>query len=88
MSEKKSPVAKVSVGMISAAIWRNASQGNKAFYNTTFENRFKDDQGNFQTSASYGQNDLLLLAHCATLAFDKILELKAQDKETGAAEAA
>jgi len=88
MTDKKSPVAKVAVGMVSAAIWRNASQGKAPFYNTTFEMRFKDDQGNWQTSASYGHTDLLLLAKCADLAFNRIVELRQQDKEAGAAEAA
>jgi hypothetical protein len=88
MSDKKSPpVAKVSVGTISAAIWRNESQG-RTFYSTTFESRYKDDQGNWQTSDSYNQMDLLALAKCADLAFNEIAALRKQDKEADAAKAA
>jgi hypothetical protein len=83
-SDKKPPVARVSVGIISAAIWRNASQGKQPFYNTSFELRFKDDQGNWKSGDSYSHSDLLLLSKCAELAFEKILELKQQDQETEA----
>ena len=83
MSEKQRPV-KVSVGTISAAIWRNESQG-KAFYSTTFESRYKDYQGEWKTTESYNQMDLLALAKCAHLAYDEIARLRKQDKEDAAA---
>jgi len=87
-NEKKRPVSEVSVstasGAICAAIWRNESQG-KVFYNTTFELRYQDKDGEWKSGESYGPMDLLALAKCADLAFNKIVELKQQDKETGAA---
>ena len=83
-NDKKSSVAKVAVGIISAAIWRNASQGKAPFYNTTFELRFKDEQGHWKSGDNYTHSDLLLLSKCADLAFEKILELKKQDQETEA----
>ena len=83
-SDKKSPVAKVAVGVVSAAIWKNTSQGKAPFYNTTFELRFKDEQGTWKSGDSYSHSDLLLLSKCAELAFEKILELKQQDQETEA----
>ncbi len=80
MSENKPPVAKVSVGTISAAIWRHESQG-RPYYNTTFQLRYKDEQGNWQNADSYGYMDLLALAKCADLAFNEIVMLRKQDKE-------
>jgi hypothetical protein len=77
---KQRPVAEVSVGHIHAAIWRNESEG-AVYYNTTFSARYKDAVGEWKTSATYTQLDLLALAKCADLAFDQIERLKKQDKE-------
>jgi hypothetical protein len=80
VSEKQRPVAEVSVGPIHAAIWRNENQG-EPFYNTSFEARYKDGQGEWKTTKSFSQMDLLALAKCADLAYDKIAALKSKDSE-------
>jgi len=77
---KHPPVATVSVGHVQAAIWRNVSEGS-IFYNTTFSLRYREMGGEWKTSTSYTQLDLLALGKCADLAFDKIEGLKRQDKE-------
>jgi hypothetical protein len=81
MSDKKqTPVATVSVNHVQGAIWRNVSEGS-IFYNTTFTLRYREVGGEWKTSTSYTQLDLLALGKCADLAFDKIEGLKRQDKE-------
>jgi hypothetical protein len=84
MSEKQRPVAKVSVANISAAIWRNESQG-KPFYSTTFELRYQDKDGEWKSGDNYGQMDLLALAKCADLAFTEIVLLRKRDSEAAKA---
>jgi hypothetical protein len=71
----KPPVAKVRVGLISASIWeRGSEQG--TFYAVTFERRYRDKDGNFNSSHSYDAPDLLVLAKVADLAHTKILALQ------------
>jgi hypothetical protein len=70
----------VSVGHVQAAIWRNVSEG-AVFYNATFSLRYRDQGGEWKTSTTFSHLDLLALAKCADLAFDRIEALKKQDKE-------
>jgi hypothetical protein len=77
---KQPPVATVSVGHVQGAIWRNVSEG-ATFYNSTFSLRYREMGGEWKTSTSYTQLDLLALGKCADLAFDTIEGLKRQDKE-------
>lgn len=84
MNEKKLPVAKVNVGSVAAAIWRNESQG-KPYYNANFELRYQTKEGVWQTGESYGPMELLALAKCADLAFNEIAALRKQDKDADVA---
>jgi len=74
-NETKKPVAKVSVGLQTAAIFKNESEG-RAFYNVSFDRRYRDAAGNWKSTASYGRDDLLALAKLADLAHTKVLELQ------------
>jgi hypothetical protein len=70
---KKPPAGKVRVGLISASIWDNETEKG-TFYNVTFERRYRDGDGNWHSTHSYGAGDLLELAKCADLAHTKIVE--------------
>ncbi len=70
---KQAPVAKVRVGLISASIWENPTEKGK-FYNVTFERRYRDGEGNWKSTHSYGLDDLLTLAKVADLAHTKIVD--------------
>lgn len=76
---KKTPDAKVSVGLQTASIWKNESQG-RAFYNVTFDRRYRNGNGEWKSTDSYGPDDLLALAKLADLAHTKILELQGAGK--------
>lgn len=68
------PVDKIRVGLITASIWeRSAPQGR--FYSVSFERRYKDAAGQYQTTHSYDTRDLLTLAKVADLAHTRIIEL-------------
>lgn len=86
MSDSKKPVAKVQRYPITAAIWRNDVNG-QATYNVTFEKTFKDGEGRYQSSSSFGAEQLLLLAKVADLAHSEIYKLRASDRQLQRAEA-
>jgi hypothetical protein len=77
---KQAPVAKVRVGLISGSIWENKTEKG-TFYNVTFERRYRDGEGNWQTTHSYSTSDILELAKCADLAHTKIIDAMAGGDE-------
>jgi hypothetical protein len=77
---KKAPVAKVRIGLITASIWENPTEKG-TFHNVTFERRYRNGEGKWQSTSSYGLDDLLTLAKIADLAHTKIVEAFAGDKE-------
>jgi hypothetical protein len=76
----KPPVARVRVGLITASIWERTSESG-AFYAVSFERRYRDAQGNWQTSHSYDTHDLLSLAKAADLAHTQILQAREASAE-------
>ena len=74
-TKKNAPVAKVSVGLQTASIFKNESEG-RAFYNVSFDRRYRTADGNWKSTSSYGRDDLLALAKLADLAHTKVLELQ------------
>ena len=72
---KNPPVGKVRVGLITASIWENTNDKG-TFHNVTFERRYKDAQGNWQSTHSYGESDLLELAKAADLAHTEIVNAR------------
>lgn len=71
------PVAKLRVGLITASIWqRNSEKGR--FYSASFERRYKTREGEWQTSHTYDEADLLVIAKVADMAHTRILELRAE----------
>jgi hypothetical protein len=74
-TKKSAPIAKVRVDLINASIWKNTTDKG-TFYNVTFENRYRDGEGNWKSGHSYAAGDLLALAKAADLAHSKIIELR------------
>ena len=54
-------------GSVNAAIWENTGEKG-AFFSVTFSRPYKDAQGNWTVSSSYGLNDLDTLSSLAELA--------------------
>ena len=75
---KKGPAEKIRVGMTTISIWKNKDDKGNVYANATFEIRYKDKDGNFQTGNSYGLYDLL--SHRAALDEAISLIVKAQQK--------
>ena len=87
MSDSKKPAAKVSLYPVSAAIWRNDNGKGEAFYNVTFERRYRDDSGKWHSTSSFSLSDLLLLAKVSDLAHTEIHLLRTLDKQAEPVEA-
>src|SRR3954466_3127251 len=77
--DRNRPVHSVRLRNIRAAVWANeGEQGPR--YNTTFCRLYKDGEGYWRSSDSFGRDDLLLLAKVADMAHTWISEqMQAQD---------
>ena len=74
MSSNK-PVAEVRVGAVKAAIWPNQTESGAVRYNVTFSRIYKDADGNWKSTSSFGRDDLLVVAKVADQAHTKIFEV-------------
>ena len=74
MSSNK-PVAEVRVGAVKAAIWPNTTESGAVRHNVTFSRIYKDAEGNWKSTSSFGRDDLLVVAKVADLAHTKIFEV-------------
>ena len=72
---QKPPVAKLRIGLINANIWQRVTDED-AFYSVSFERRYRDNDGNWQSTHSYNVDDLLILAKLADQAHTEITELR------------
>jgi hypothetical protein len=82
MTGQQMPVAKFRAGQISSAVWRNEIQvKGKAItvLKATVQRRYKDKEGNWQSSGSFGRNEIPLAIHCLQQAFEKIIETQHED---------
>ncbi len=80
------PVAKFRAGQISSAVWRNEIQvKGKAvtLLKATVQRRYKDKEGNWQSSGSFSRNEIPLAIHCLQQAFEKIIETQHEDSSNG-----
>ena len=76
------PTRTVRIGTVKAAIWENLA-GERTRYNVTFSKRYKDAQGQWKTTHSFGRNDLLVLAKIADQAHTAIVDLEQGEDTDG-----
>ena len=70
------PLKKFRAGQVSAAIWENQATVNGkqvTMLKATVERRFKDKDGNWKSSGSFGRNEIPLAVYCLEKAFDAII---------------
>jgi hypothetical protein len=73
-SEKVKPVHEVRLGKVKAAIWANETEGGIIRHNVTFSRIYKDADNQWQTSSSFGRDELPLLGKVADLAHTWIFQ--------------
>ena len=84
MTGQQLPVAKFRAGQVSTAIWANEVQmprGAVKILKATVQRRYKDKNGQWQSSGSFSRNEIPLAIHCLQKAFERIIEL--QNEESG-----
>jgi hypothetical protein len=78
----KKPVHEIRLGRIKAAIWENDTQ-NGTRHNVTLQRLYVGDDGKWQTSTSFGRDDLPLLAKVADRAHSWIYEHAQESSSNG-----
>ena len=78
---KDQPIEHVRLGSIQAAIWRNQDREGSVRFNTTIERLYRDDKGEWQSTSSFGRDELLIVAKVADLANTKVHELITTEKK-------
>ena len=72
------PVHKIRAGQVSCALWENEinlSGGRKVkTLKATLERRYKDSDGTWKSSGSFGRNEIPLAVYCLQKAFEYIIE--------------
>ena len=73
MAAKTKPVHEIRIGRIRASIWANKSQAGRTFHKVTVQRLFKDE-GGWKSTASFGRDDLPLVAKALDRAHSWIFE--------------
>lgn len=64
VEEKQQPVHAVRLRNVRAAVWANRNDAG-TYFTVTFSRSYRDQEGNWHTTESFGKDDLLLLAKVA-----------------------
>lgn len=60
--KKNQPVHEERIGAIKAVVWANPTKAGGTMHNTTIARIYKDADGNWQETTSFGRDDLLVAA--------------------------
>jgi hypothetical protein len=77
MNGQQTPIAKFKAGQVAAAIWANDVEvkgRTVTILKATVQRRYKDKDGNWQSSGSFSRNEIPLAIYCLQKSFEKIIE--------------
>lgn len=74
------PVEEVRIGSIKAAIWRNEGESGPRF-NVTFQRLYRTEDGKWQSTNSFGRDDLLVLMKVADATHTRVMQLLGEKRE-------
>ena len=77
------PLAKFRAGQVSCALWENEINVNgtaKTILKASIERRYKDKDGSWKSSSSFGRNEIALAIFCLARAYDKIINEETASK--------
>ena len=83
------PLKKFRAGQVSCALWENEAQVNGRsvrMLKASVERRYKDKNGQWQSSASFSRNEIPLAIYCLQKAFDTIIAEQSAQPEAKAGE--
>ncbi|NQU74822.1 MAG: hypothetical protein HQ546_00740 [Planctomycetes bacterium] len=75
----QTPLAKFRAGQMASAVWANDTEvkgQTVTILKATVQRRYKDKDGNWQSSGSFSRNEIPLAVFCLQKAFDKIVEMQ------------
>ena len=73
----KGPLKKFRAGSVSRALWENeatVSGKTVTMLKASVERRYRDKDGNWKSSSSFGRNEIPLAVYCLGKAFEAIVE--------------
>ncbi len=85
-NSNNSPIDRIRVGRVAAAIWRNTNDDGKHYYSFTLDRSYEDKDGKWQSTDSFGLNDALVAAKACNLADTRIRKLYDADRAEANAE--
>jgi len=77
---KVQPVEEVRIGSIKAAIWRNEGDNGPRF-NVTFQRLYRTEKGKWQSTDSFGRDDLLVLMKVADATHTRVMQLLGEKRD-------
>lgn len=83
------PVGRISVGTVTAALWENEISVNgqkKVVLKASLAKRYKDKDGSWKSTTSFGRNEIPLAMYCLQKAFDKMVGEEGGDSAHGGSE--
>ena len=81
------PLEKFKAGQVSAAIWENKVMVNgkeTVMLKASIQRRYKDKNGEWKSTTSFGRNEIPLAIYCLQKAFEKIIEKQAEESNSEA----
>ena len=87
MNGQQTPIAKFKAGAVSSALWENEIEVNGktvTILKATVQRRYKDKDGNWQSSGSFSRNEIPLAIYCLQKAFETMIEERSGEQESEA----
>ena len=82
----KKPIAKFRAGQVASALWENQIDikgRTVTILKATVQRRYKDHDGNWQSSGSFSRDEIPLAIHCLQKAFEQIVETQSNASNNG-----
>ena len=76
MAGQNTPIAKFKAGLVSSALWSNDVQvkgKTVTILKATVQRRYKNKEGDWQSSGSFSRNEIPLAIYCLQQAFETML---------------
>ena len=80
------PLKRIRAGSVSASIWENEIRVNgsaKTILKASVERRYKDKDGSWKSTSSFGRNEIPLAVYCLEQAFEAIIEEEKAENGNG-----
>ncbi|MCA9211569.1 MAG: hypothetical protein KDB27_00765 [Planctomycetales bacterium] len=85
-NSKPTPIDRVQIYPITAAIWKNVNESGQVFYGFTLERSYKKSDGSYESTGSFGLSDALLIAKVADIVDSRIRKLYDADRQAARTE--